>query len=183
MYNMLQQKTLELLICVTTCAENLSYMSWTFINISKKQSRVVHVLSKNLDEKICMVPARTHGAPSFHMQVWAGWRKTVGGSARITIECTCKLPVTVASVTELGDQLAVDLKDEDAAGLVVDHDDVAVPVHRHALRAHQLPWANLVLQRETRTLNLMLMFSSVHIWTAAGHYLLACPKNILKGCN
>lgn len=47
----------------------------------------------------------------------------------ITIECTCKLPVTVAAVTELGDQLAVDLEDEDAAGLVVDHDDVAVFVH------------------------------------------------------
>lgn len=50
-------------------------------------------------------------------------------SARITIECTCKLPVTIATITELGDQLAVELKDEDAAGLVVDHDDVAVSVH------------------------------------------------------
>lgn len=68
-----------------------------------------------------------------------------GGGAHITIECTCKLPVAVASVTELGDQLAVELEDEDAAGLVVHHDDVSVPVHRHALRAHQLPRADLVL--------------------------------------
>lgn len=68
------------------------------------------------------------------------------GSAHITVECTCKLPVTIATVTELCDQLAVDLKDEDAAGLVVDHDDVTVPVHRHAFRAHQLPRANLALK-------------------------------------
>lgn len=65
--------------------------------------------------------------------------ETVGGSAHITIECTCKLPITVATVTELGDQLAVELKDEDAARLVVDHDDVAVSVHGHAFGAHQLP--------------------------------------------
>lgn len=62
-----------------------------------------------------------------------------GAVARITIECTCKLPVTVAAVTKLGDQLAVELKDEDAAGFVVHHDDVAVSVHRHAFGAHQLP--------------------------------------------
>lgn len=81
----------------------------------------------------------------------AGWRKTelcyIGAMHCITIECTCKLPVTVATVTKLGDQLAVDLEDEDAAGLVVDHDDVAVSVHRHAFRTHQLPRADLVLER------------------------------------
>lgn len=53
----------------------------------------------------------------------------VRDSAHITIECTCKLPVTVATVTELGDQLAIELENEDAAGLVVNHNDVAVPVH------------------------------------------------------
>lgn len=60
--------------------------------------------------------------------IWSE-KRLVGGSAHITIECTCKLPVTIATVTEFGDQLAVELEDEDAAGLVVDHDDVAVPVH------------------------------------------------------
>lgn len=64
-----------------------------------------------------------------HADVSWSERGCKGGSAHITIECTCKLPVTVATVTELGDQLAVELKDEDAAGLVVDHDDVAVSVH------------------------------------------------------
>lgn len=59
---------------------------------------------------------------------------------------TCKLPVAVATVTELGDQLAVELEDEDAAGFVVHHDDVAVPVHGDAFRAHQLPGADLVLE-------------------------------------
>lgn len=44
-------------------------------------------------------------------------------------QCTCKLPVTVATVTELGDQLAVELEDEDTAGLVVHHDDVTISVH------------------------------------------------------
>lgn len=52
---------------------------------------------------------------------------------------TCKLSITIATVTKLGDQLAVGLEDENAAGLVVDHDDVAVSVHHHAFRSHQFP--------------------------------------------
>lgn len=100
---------------------------------------------------------------SFHMQVWAGWRETVGGSARITIECTCKLPVAVATVTKLGDQLPVELEDEDAAGLVVDHDDVAVPVHGHAFRAHQLPRADLVLEKNEKLLLLLLLLGKCYI--------------------
>lgn len=63
------------------------------------------------------------------------------------------MPVAVATVTKLGDQLAVELKDEDAAGLVVDHNDVAVSVHRHAFRAHQLPRAYLVLESSDITGN------------------------------
>lgn len=63
------------------------------------------------------------------MQERAVWTDPVGDSARVIVERTCKLPVTVAAVTELGDQLAVELEDEDAAGLVVHHDDVAVSVH------------------------------------------------------
>lgn len=62
---------------------------------------------------------------------------------------TCKLPVAVAAVTELGDQLAVELEDKDAAGFVVHHDDVTVPVHRDALRAHQLPGADLILRKSS----------------------------------
>lgn len=63
---------------------------------------------------------------------------------------TCKLTVAVAPVTELGDQFAVELEDENAAGLVVHHDDVAISVHRDALRAHQLARADLVLEEVDR---------------------------------
>lgn len=58
---------------------------------------------------------------------------------------TCKLPIAVAAVTKLGDHLAVELENEDAAGLVVHHNYVTVPVHRHALGTHQLARADLVL--------------------------------------
>lgn len=63
------------------------------------------------------------------MQVRAVWTVPVGDSVRVIVERTCKLPVTVATVTELGDQLAVELEDEDTAGLVVHHDDVTISVH------------------------------------------------------
>lgn len=62
---------------------------------------------------------------------------------------TCKLPVAVAAVTELGDQLAIQLEDEDAAGFVVHHDDVSIPVHRDAFGAHQLPGTNLILEKSS----------------------------------
>lgn len=62
---------------------------------------------------------------------------------------TCKLPVTVATVTELSNQLAIELEDKDAAGFVVHHNDMAVPVHRDAFRAHQLPGANLILEKSS----------------------------------
>lgn len=65
-------------------------------------------------------------------------------------EHTCKLTVTVATVTKLGDQLAVELEDENAAGFVVHHDDVAISVHRDAFRTHQLPRADLVLEKVDR---------------------------------
>lgn len=58
---------------------------------------------------------------------------------------TRKLPVAVATVTKPGDELAIELEDEDAAGFVVHHNDVAVPVYRDAFRAHQLPRADLIL--------------------------------------
>lgn len=61
------------------------------------------------------------------------------GVRAVHVDCTCKLPVSIATVTKLGDQFAVELKDEDAAGLVVHHDDVTVSVHRHTFGAHQLP--------------------------------------------
>lgn len=62
---------------------------------------------------------------------------------------TCKLPVAVATVTKPGDELAIELEDEDAAGLVVHHDDVAVPVYGDAFRAHQLPRADLILEKSS----------------------------------
>lgn len=58
---------------------------------------------------------------------------------------TCKLPVAVATVTKSGDELAIELEDEDAARFVVHHNDVAVPVYRDAFGAHQLPRADLIL--------------------------------------
>lgn len=71
-----------------------------------------------------------------------------GGAQRA--EHTCKLTVTVASVTEFGDQLAIELEDENAAGFVVHHNDVAISVHRDAFRTHQLPRADLVLEEVDR---------------------------------
>lgn len=63
-----------------------------------------------------------------------------------SIKPTCKLRVTVATTTELRDQLAVGLKDEDATRLVVDNNDVSVSVHGHAFRTQQLSQTDLVLQ-------------------------------------
>lgn len=61
--------------------------------------------------------------------------------------CTCKLRVAVATATKLGDQLAIGLKDEDAASLVVNDYDVSVSVHGHAFRTQQLSQTDLVLQK------------------------------------
>lgn len=63
---------------------------------------------------------------------------------------TCKLSVGDAAPSELGDQLAVGLENEDAAGFVVHGDDVAVLVHGHALRAQQTAAADLVLRRREK---------------------------------
>lgn len=59
---------------------------------------------------------------------------------------TCKLTVAVAPVTKLGDQFAIELEDENAAGFVVYHNYVAVSVHRDTLGTHQLARADLVLE-------------------------------------
>ena len=58
---------------------------------------------------------------------------------------TCKLAVGSPPGSKFGHQLPVGLEDEHAARLVVDGDDVAVPVHGDALGAHQFTSANLIL--------------------------------------
>ena len=47
-----------------------------------------------------------------------------------------------AARAELGEEFAVELKDVDARGLVVHHDQVARRVHRDPLRTQQLPAAD-----------------------------------------
>lgn len=49
--------------------------------------------------------------------------------SQITVTRTCKLLVSVATATKLGDQLASEVEDEDGAGLVVHHDEVTVLIH------------------------------------------------------
>lgn len=60
---------------------------------------------------------------------------------------TGELEVFVAAGAKLVQQFAVVLEDEHGAGLVVHHDDVAVVVHRHALRALQPSRADLKQKR------------------------------------
>lgn len=63
---------------------------------------------------------------------------------------TGELEVFVAAGAKLVQQFAVVLEDEHGAGLVVHHDDVAVVVYRHALRALQSSRADL---KQTRRYN------------------------------
>lgn len=62
---------------------------------------------------------------------------------------TCKLLVPVASATELGDEFAGQLEDEDRACLVVNYDHMTVLVHGHTLRSHQSTRAKLGLMNAT----------------------------------
>ncbi len=72
---------------------------------------------------------------------------------------TCKLLVTVASTTKLGNELASQLEDEHSTRLVVNHNHMTVLVHGHALWPHKSTRAKLRLmdnkykQREGRTIN------------------------------
>ena len=72
-------------------------------------------------------------------------------STHIFTDNTCKLFVSIATGSKLGDQFAVSLEDENTAGLVVHDDDVAVAVHRHTLRSHQLSWANFHLEKHSKS--------------------------------
>lgn len=71
---------------------------------------------------------------------------------------TCKLLVTGASTTKLGDELARQLEDEDSASFVVNHDHMTVLVDGHSLWPHKPPRAKLRLmdakykQQEERTI-------------------------------
>lgn len=67
------------------------------------------------------------------------------GSLHITVECTCKLPVAIASATKPGDYLPVGLEDEHAASLVVHHNNVSVAVHRNSFRSHQFSRSDFCL--------------------------------------
>lgn len=62
-----------------------------------------------------------------------------------SVSPTCELSVWRPPGSKLGDQLPIGLKDEHTAGLVVHGDDVSIPVHRHALRAHQTTCTDLTL--------------------------------------
>ena len=68
-------------------------------------------------------------------------------AAKNTSLCTCKLPVWCSSRPEFGHEFAIGLEDEDAAGLVVHGDDVAIFVHRYSLWSHQSPCSDFILSR------------------------------------
>lgn len=75
------------------------------------------------------------------------WGRKASVTSLHTSLCTCKLSVRCSSCTEFGHQFAIGLEDEDAAGLVVHGDDVAVFVHCYSLWSHQSPRSNFILSR------------------------------------
>lgn len=63
-----------------------------------------------------------------------------------TIPYTCKVAVSGSTAAETANQLAIGLEGEDAARLVVHHDDMSIPVHGYSLGAHEAASSNLGLQ-------------------------------------
>lgn len=61
------------------------------------------------------------------------------------VHFTCKLLVTIAPASKLGNKLSRQLEDEDSAGFVVNHDHVTVLVHRNALWSHESARAEFCL--------------------------------------
>lgn len=53
------------------------------------------------------------------------------------LNSTCKLLVSIATATKLGDEFACQLEDEHSACFVVDHNHVTILVHRDTLWPHQ----------------------------------------------
>lgn len=56
------------------------------------------------------------------------------------------MAISGPTAPKTANQLAIGLEGEDAAGLVVHHDDVSVPVHGHSLGAHEAASPNLGLE-------------------------------------
>lgn len=59
---------------------------------------------------------------------------------------TCKVAVSAPTAPKTANQFAIGLEGEDAAGLVVDHNDMSIPVHSHPLGAHEAASSNLGLR-------------------------------------
>lgn len=58
------------------------------------------------------------------------------------------MAVSGPTATKTANQLAIGLEGKDAARLVVNYDDMSVPVHSHSLGAHEAASSNLGLEGE-----------------------------------
>lgn len=63
---------------------------------------------------------------------------------------SCKVAVSGSTAAESANQLAIGLEGEDAARLVVHHDDMSIPVHGYSLGAHEAASSNLGLELSLR---------------------------------
>lgn len=85
------------------------------------------------------------------LRPWRGSRQLPQFMASLSDHnSTCKLLVSVATATKLGDEFACQLEDEHSTGLVVDHNHVTILVHRDALWPHQSSRAKFgLMDRQT----------------------------------
>lgn len=73
---------------------------------------------------------------------------------------TCKLSVGCPSAAKLCHKLSVGLKDEDAAGFVINCDNVSVLIHCHTLRPHEAARSDLVLRQKKSLILKMYVYNN-----------------------
>lgn len=62
----------------------------------------------------------------------------------------CKVAVSGPTAPKTANQLAIGLESKDAARLIVDHDDMSIPVYGHSLGTHEAASSNLGLELALR---------------------------------
>lgn len=62
----------------------------------------------------------------------------------------CKVAVSGPTAPKTANQFAIGLEGKDAARLVVDHNDMSIPVYGHSLGAHEAASSNLGLELALR---------------------------------